>query len=39
MSVQITAAAGPTENTITTGIRYAKAGTICIASRTGVIPR
>jgi hypothetical protein len=37
--VQITAAAGPTENRITIGIRYAKAGTICIASSTGVIAR
>ena len=39
MSVQMTAAAGPTENTITTGIRYAKAGMICIPSRIGVIAR
>ena len=35
----MTAAAGPTENTITTGIRYANAGMICIASRIGVIAR
>ena len=39
MRVQITAAAGPTENRITTGIRYANAGTICIASSPGVIAR
>ena len=37
--VVTTAAAGPTENRITTGIRYANAGTICIASSTGVIAR
>ena len=33
----ITAEGLPTENRITTGIRYAKAGMICIASSTGVI--
>ena len=37
--MQITAAAGPTENRITTGIRYANAGMICIASSAGVIVR
>jgi hypothetical protein len=37
--VQITAAPGPTENRITIGIRYANAGTICIASSPGVIAR
>src|SRR3954463_9252172 len=37
MSVVTTAAPGPTEKRITTGIRYANAGTICIASSTGVI--
>ena len=35
----ITAAAGPTEKKMTTGIRYAKAGMICAASSTGVISR
>ena len=35
----ITAAPGPTEKRITTGIRYANAGMICIASSTGVIAR
>jgi hypothetical protein len=39
MSVQMTAAAGPTEKMITTGMRYANAGTICIASSPGVIAR
>ena len=33
------AAPGPTEKRITIGIRYAKAGMICIASSTGVIAR
>ena len=37
--MQITAAAGPTENRITTGIRYANAGMICAASRNGVSRR
>ena len=37
--VETTAAAGPIEKRITTGIRYANAGTICIASSTGVIAR
>ena len=37
--VETTAAAGPIEKRITTGIRYANAGTICIASRIGVIAR
>ena len=37
--MQITAAAGPTEKRITTGIRYAKAGTICMASSAGVTAR
>ena len=35
----ITAAPGPTEKRITIGIRYANAGTICIASSTGVMAR
>ena len=33
----ITAAAGPTEKKMTTGIRYANAGMICAASSTGVM--
>ena len=39
MSVVTTAAPGPTENSRTIGIRYANAGTICIASSSGVIAR
>ena len=39
MSVVATAAPGPTESSRTIGIRYANAGMICIASRTGVIAR
>ena len=39
MSVVTTAAPGPTEKSRTIGIRYAKAGMICIASSTGVIAR
>ena len=35
----MTAAPAPTEKKITTGIRYANAGMICIASRIGVIVR
>jgi hypothetical protein len=35
----ITAAPGPTENRRTIGIRYANAGMICMASRTGVMLR